>query len=171
VDPRELSSRLGLVTQDVILFDDSVRYNIAYGLEDVPEDRIVEAARAAHAHEFILQLPKGYDTEVGEKGVRLSGGQKQRIAIARALCRRPEVLLLDEATSSLDAESEALVQAAISNLIRDRTSVVVAHRLTTIQKADRIAVLDGGKITELGTHETLIAKNGRYADLYRLQQF
>lgn len=169
VDPRELASRLGLVTQDVILFDDTVSNNIAYGLEDVPEARIVEAAMAAHAHFFIQELPMGYDTMVGERGVRLSGGQKQRIAIARALCRQPEVLLLDEATSSLDVESEDLVQKAIANLVQDRTAVIVAHRLSTIQKADRIAVLDRGRIVELGTHESLLRKSGRYAELYRLQ--
>ncbi len=169
VDPKELAGRLGLVTQDVILFDDSVRNNIAYGLSQVDEDRVKAAAAAAHAHDFIMELPNGYDTLVGERGVRLSGGQKQRIAIARALCRQPEVLLLDEATSSLDVESEELVQRAIANLVRDRTAVIVAHRLSTIQKADRIAVLDRGRIVELGTHESLLRDSGRYADLYRLQ--
>jgi subfamily B ATP-binding cassette protein MsbA len=167
---RSLREQIGLVTQETVLFDDTVRANIAYGLKDVDEARIESAARAAFAHDFILDLPRRYDTEIGERGNRLSGGQRQRIAIARALLKNPPILILDEATSSLDAKSEQLVQQALSNLIKGRTTLVIAHRLATVRNADRIAVLDGGEVKEVGTHEELLRKpGGIYSRLYELQ--
>ena len=171
VDPADLRSRLGIVTQDVIMVDDTVFNNIAYGVENADPEAVEAAATAAQAWEFIIDLPEGVQTRVGEKGLRLSGGQKQRLAIARALFRNPEVLLLDEATSALDTESEKLVQVAIDRLIEDRTAIVVAHRLSTIRKADQIIVIENGAILEQGSHEELLAKNNRYAELCRLQQF
>jgi subfamily B ATP-binding cassette protein MsbA len=164
-----LRSQIGLVTQETILFDDTVANNIAYGREDIPRDRIQEAAQAAQATEFIEQLPQGYETGLGEKGTRLSMGQRQRITIARALLKDPPILILDEATSALDARSEALVQQALEVLMQGRTSLVIAHRLATVRKADRILVMDGGKIVEEGTHEQLLAKGGAYASLHKLQ--
>jgi subfamily B ATP-binding cassette protein MsbA len=160
---------IAVVTQDVILFNRSVRDNIAYGQADVSHDEIVEAARAALAHDFIMELPQGYDTLVGERGVRLSGGQRQRIAIARAILKRAPILILDEATSALDAESEMLVQQALANLMQHRTAIVIAHRLSTVRRADRIVVLDRGTIVEEGTHEELIRHGGLYNRLYELQ--
>ena len=151
-----LRAQIGLVTQETVLFNDTVRANIAYGLKDVDETRIESAARAAFAHDFILDLPRRYDTVIGERGSRLSGGQRQRIAIARAILKDPPILILDEATSALDAESERLVQGALSNLIKGRTTLVIAHRLATVRKADRIIVLDGGEVRETGTHEELM---------------
>jgi subfamily B ATP-binding cassette protein MsbA len=160
---------MGIVSQDTFLFDNSVRYNIAYGLQDVTEEEIVDAAKRANAYEFIVQLPQGLDTEIGDRGVMLSGGQRQRIAIARALLRDPDILILDEATSALDTVSERLVQEAIEELSRDRTTLVIAHRLSTIQKAYQIVVLDRGRIVEIGNHEELLAKNGYYSRLYAMQ--
>jgi subfamily B ATP-binding cassette protein MsbA len=164
-----LRSQLGLVTQELILFNDTVRSNIAYGLAEIPDEKIEAAARAAEAHEFILQLPQGYDSQIGEKGSMLSSGQKQRLSIARALLKDPPVLILDEATSALDAESETLIQSALANVMRDRTTFVIAHRLSTIRNADRIFVIDQGRIAELGTHEELCRLNGIYKKLYDLQ--
>ena len=164
-----LREQIGLVTQETILFNDTVRANIAYGLKDVDEARLESAARAAFAHDFILDLPRRYDTVIGERGNRLSGGQRQRIAIARALLKDPPILILDEATSSLDAESERLVQDALQNLIKGRTTLVIAHRLATVRNATRIVVLDGGEVKEVGTHEELLKKGGIYGRLYELQ--
>lgn len=164
-----LRSQIAVVTQATFLFNDTVRNNIAYGMPERPEDEFVAAAKAAHAHEFILALPEGYATRIGELGVRLSGGQRQRLAIARALLKNAPVLILDEATSSLDNESERLVQDAIEQLMVGRTVLVIAHRLSTIQKANRIVVLDNGHIMEEGPHEELLAQNTHYRRLYELQ--
>src|SRR5271156_2615781 len=150
---RSLREQIGKVTQETILFNDTVRNNIAYGQPDVPLSRVVEAAKAALAHDFILQMPDGYDTIIGEKGFRLSGGERQRLAIARAILKDAPLLILDEATSALDTESESLVQTALSNLMTGRTVVVIAHRLSTVRRATRIAVLEQGRITAIGSHE------------------
>jgi subfamily B ATP-binding cassette protein MsbA len=164
----DLRRQLGIVTQETILFHDTVGVNIAYG--QVPDrDRLISAARTANALEFIEALPQGFETLLGERGVRLSGGQRQRIAIARALYKNPSILIFDEATSALDTESEVLVQQAISRLMEDRTAIVIAHRLSTVQRADRILVIDGGRIVEQGTHSELLASEGRYSQLYELQ--
>ncbi|NLU40840.1 MAG: ABC transporter ATP-binding protein [Firmicutes bacterium] len=164
-----LRKQIGLVPQETILFGVTVRENIAYGNRDASFSSIVEAAKAAYAHEFIMKLPKGYDTQVGERGVALSGGQRQRIAIARAVLRNPRILILDEATSSLDSESEKLVQAAIDNLMKGRTTFVIAHRLSTVVNADLILVMDNGKIVESGSHSELVALGGLYSRLYAAQ--
>jgi len=164
-----LRSQIALVTQFTFLFNDTVRNNIGYGRAGTSEDAIIAAARAAHAHEFISELPDGYDTEIGELGLRLSGGQRQRIAIARALLKNAPILVLDEATSSLDNESERLVQVALQELMRGRTTLVIAHRLSTIRSADRIAVVVKGEIVEQGTHEELLALDAEYRKLYDLQ--
>ena len=164
-----LRAQIGLVTQETMLFDETVRANIAYGRGDIPLERVVEAARAAHAHEFISLLPEGYDTRLGERGARLSMGQRQRLAIARALLKDPPILLLDEATSALDAESESLVQEALEALMVGRTSLVIAHRLATVRRADRIVVLEAGKIVEVGKHADLLSRGGLYARLHELQ--
>jgi ATP-binding cassette, subfamily B, bacterial MsbA len=166
---RDLRALLGIVTQETILFHDTVRANIAYALEDASQEAVEAAARAANAHEFIAAMPAGYDTVLGEKGTRLSGGQRQRIAIARALLRNPPILILDEATSALDTESEHLVQEAVEQLMAERTVLVIAHRLSTVRRADRIVVMDGGRIVEEGTHDALIARGGVYRRLYRMQ--
>jgi subfamily B ATP-binding cassette protein MsbA len=164
-----LRRQIALVTQETVLFNDTVRYNITYGKPDATEGEIEDAARAALAHDFISELPQGYDTIVGERGIFLSGGQRQRLAIARALLIDAPVLILDEATSALDAESEQLVQRAIGNLIRNRTTIVIAHRLSTIRKADLIVVMERGQIIERGTHAELLERGGQYQKLYELQ--
>jgi subfamily B ATP-binding cassette protein MsbA len=164
-----LRKQIGKVTQETVLFNDTVRNNIAYGQPDVPMEKIEAAAKAAFAHDFILRLPEGYDTMIGERGARLSGGERQRLAIARALLKDAPILILDEATSSLDTESEAAVQAALGNLMQGRTVLVIAHRLSTVRRADRIAVMERGEITELGTHEELLLRGGTYSRLYKLQ--
>ena len=167
-----LRARIGIVTQDTVLFDDTIANNIAYGSPGVSRTTIEAAARTAHAHEFIVSLPKQYDTWVGERGQRLSGGQRQRVAIARALLRNSPILILDEATSSLDAESELLVQDALSHLMQDRTAFVIAHRLSTVRRADAIIVLEEGRVVETGHHDELLARPGSvYAKLYALQIF
>jgi subfamily B ATP-binding cassette protein MsbA len=169
VSLRSLRRQLALVTQQTILFNDTVRSNIAYGSQDCTDEEIVEAARAAYALDFILALPQGFDTIIGESGARLSGGQQQRLSIARALLKDAPILILDEATSSLDAESEREVQRALENLMENRTTIVIAHRLSTIKNADRIIVLKEGRLVEEGTHSELLARGGEYSGLYRLQ--
>jgi subfamily B ATP-binding cassette protein MsbA len=166
---RSLRQQLGIVTQETILFHDTVRANIAYGLAEATDEDVERAARAAHAHDFVSKLPEGYETVVGDRGVRLSGGERQRLAIARALLRNPPILLLDEATSALDTESERLVQAALEQLMRDRTVLVIAHRLSTVQHAHRILVFDDGRIVQHGTHASLLADGGPYRRLHELQ--
>jgi ATP-binding cassette subfamily B protein len=167
---RSVRSQIGVVLQEGVLFDDTVRDNIAFGRPGATVDEIERAARAAHAHEFIMKLPQGYDTRVGERGSLLSGGERQRIAIARALLKDAPILVLDEATSALDAESEDLVREALERLTKDRTTFVIAHRLSTVVKADRIAVVDAGTIVETGTHQELVKKRGRYANLFARQK-
>nr|WP_290222181.1 ABC transporter ATP-binding protein [Trichocoleus desertorum] len=166
---QSLRRAMGIVSQDTFLFNDSVLNNIAYGKEDATDEDVIEAAKRSNAYEFIVQLPQGFDTPLGDRGVLLSGGQRQRLAIARALLRNPEILILDEATSALDTVSERLVQQAIDELSRDRTTLVIAHRLSTVQKAHQIAVMDKGSVVELGSHEELLKQGGYYARLCLMQ--
>ena len=164
-----LRRQMALVTQETVLFNDTVRYNITYGRPGASDEEMRDAARTAFAHDFIMDLPSGYDTIIGERGIFLSGGQRQRLAIARAILMNAPVLILDEATSALDAESEQLVQRAIANLVRDRTTIVIAHRLSTVRRADNIVVMEAGRIIEQGTHKDLLARGGQYQKLYELQ--
>jgi subfamily B ATP-binding cassette protein MsbA len=166
---KSLRALIGVVTQDTLLFNDTIRANIAYGRSDLPLERVREAAAAAYADEFIMELPNGYDTTIGESGLRLSGGQRQRLAIARALLKNAPILILDEATSHLDTQSEALVQKALYNLMQGRTTLVIAHRLSTVTKADRILVMEAGRIVEEGSHAQLMARAGAYKKLFDLQ--
>jgi subfamily B ATP-binding cassette protein MsbA len=169
ITQESLRSQIGVVPQETLLFGGTVKENILYGKLEASEAEMIEAAKAANAHQFISDLPDGYETIVGERGVKLSGGQRQRVSIARAILKDPRILLLDEATSSLDSESEGLVQEALERLMQNRTTVIIAHRLSTVDVADRIATLEAGKLVELGTHQELLARDGLYARLYRMQ--
>jgi ATP-binding cassette subfamily B protein len=169
MDLHALRERIGIVPQDAVIFSSSALENIRYGSPNATDDEVKAAAQAAFAHEFIMALPEGYDTFLGERGVRLSGGQRQRVAIARAMLKNPPLLLLDEATSALDAESERMVQAALESAMRGRTTLVIAHRLATVQQADRILVLDHGRLVEQGSHTELVQQGGIYARLAELQ--
>jgi ATP-binding cassette subfamily B protein len=164
-----LSTAIGMVTQETYLFHDTIRTNLTYAKTDATQTEIESAARAANIHNFIMDLPDGYDTIVGERGYRLSGGEKQRIALARVILKNPRILVLDEATSHLDSESEALIQEALKRVMSGRTSIVIAHRLSTILAADLILVMDRGQIVERGTHEELLALGGLYSQLYETQ--
>jgi subfamily B ATP-binding cassette protein MsbA len=166
---RSLRSQIGVVAQETLLFSGSVRENLLYGKPDATDEEMIAAATAAHAHEFITNLPDGYDSLLGERGAKLSGGQKQRIAIARAFLSDPRILILDEATSALDSESEALIQEALAELMKGRTNIVIAHRLSTILGADRIAVMRNGKIVDCAAHEVLLGRCKLYASLYNTQ--
>jgi subfamily B ATP-binding cassette protein MsbA len=164
-----LRTQIGVVTQQTFLFNDTVRANIAYGSMEKPLDEVIAAARAANAHSFVERLPDGYETVVGELGVRLSGGERQRLAIARALLKNAPILILDEATSALDSDAELQVQQALERLMENRTTLVIAHRLSTVRRADRIAVIAHGQIIEQGTHDQLIARGGEYSRIHDLQ--
>jgi subfamily B ATP-binding cassette protein MsbA len=164
-----LRKHLGIVTQDIVLFNDTIKANIIFGRPDAADEEIIEAAKAAYAHEFIVELPNGYETIIGERGVMLSGGQKQRITIARAILRNPSILILDEATSSLDTESEQKVQMALERLMAGRTTIVIAHRLSTVQKATKIVVIDKRRVIQQGNHEELLSQGGLFQDLYTMQ--
>jgi subfamily B ATP-binding cassette protein MsbA len=167
---RTLRDKIGMVLQDNILFSESVKANILMGNPGAADEEVIAAAKAANAHEFITNLPEGYDTKIGERGVKLSGGQKQRVAIARVFLKNPPILVLDEATSALDLESEHLIQEALEKLAKDRTTFIVAHRLATITHADKIVVIEHGGVTETGTHHELMERKGSYYDLFTVQQ-
>jgi subfamily B ATP-binding cassette protein MsbA len=169
VGSKDLRNQIAVVTQEIILFNDTIRNNILMGRQGATEAEVIQAAKHAHAHEFILEKPEGYDTVIGERGAQLSGGQRQRIAIARAILRNAPILVLDEATSALDTESERIVQAALDDLMQGRTTICIAHRLSTVQKADQIVVLSEGRVVEQGTHAELLARSGTYKRLYDLQ--
>jgi ATP-binding cassette subfamily B protein len=164
-----LRAAIGVVPQDTVLFNDTIRYNIAYGRPGATQAEVEQAARAAQVHDFVLHLPDGYDTRVGERGLKLSGGEKQRVAIARTLLKDPRILILDEATSALDTRTEQDIQSALRTVARHRTTLVIAHRLSTVVDADEIIVLEGGLVAERGTHAGLLARGGRYARMWNLQ--
>jgi ATP-binding cassette subfamily B protein len=165
IKQEDLRRHIGIVQQDMYMFNGTVRENILYGKLDASDDQMIEAAKKAHIHDFVMTLPNGYDTEIGERGVRLSGGQKQRLSIARVFLKDPEILILDEATSALDNESERKIQSALAELTKGRTTLVIAHRLSTVRNADEIVVIEDGKVVERGTHQQLTEKNGSYARL------
>jgi ATP-binding cassette, subfamily B, bacterial MsbA len=167
IELHSLREQIGIVSQDIILFNDSVKENIAFGRPAASESDIIEAAKMAYADEFIRELPDTYETVIGERGLKLSGGQRQRIAIARAILKNPPILILDEATSSLDSVSEAIVQKALDLLMKGRTTIVIAHRLSTIRNADRILIIEKGRIADIGKHDELIERNGSYRELYQ----
>jgi ABC-type transport system involved in Fe-S cluster assembly fused permease/ATPase subunit len=165
-----LRAAIGIVPQDTVLFNDTIFYNIQYGRPDAPRDEVIAAARAAHIHDFIGRLPEGYNTRVGERGLKLSGGEKQRVAIARALLKNPPILIFDEATSALDSKTEKAIQSELDLAAIGRTTLIIAHRLSTVMNADEILVLDAGRIVERGTHRSLLEKDGLYAQMWALQQ-
>jgi ATP-binding cassette subfamily B protein len=165
-----LRQHIGIVPQDTVLFNDSILYNIAYGNPGASHDEIIQAARAASIHDFVTSLPEGYETQVGERGLKLSGGEKQRVAIARTLLKNPPILIFDEATSALDTRTERAIQAELDQIAKNRTTLIIAHRLSTVAEADEIIVLDHGRVIERGTHRALLQENGRYAQMWRLQQ-
>jgi ATP-binding cassette subfamily B protein len=170
VTQASLRSAIGIVPQDTVLFNDSIGYNIGYGRDGATQEEIEEAARGASIHDFILSLPDGYESQVGERGLKLSGGEKQRVAIARTLLKDPPILILDEATSALDSRTEAAIQETLQSVTARRTSIVIAHRLSTVVDADQIVVLDQGRVAERGTHSELLRRNGLYADMWARQQ-
>jgi ABC-type multidrug transport system fused ATPase/permease subunit len=170
VKQKSLRDKIGIVPQDTVLFNETVRYNIAYGRPDATEEEIEQAARIAQVHDFIMAQPRGYDTEVGERGLKISGGEKQRVAIARTVLKAPPILILDEATSALDTHTEMAIQSALDAVAKGRTSLVIAHRLSTVIGADQILVMDDGRIVERGNHAELLAKNGLYASLWKRQR-
>jgi ABC-type transport system involved in Fe-S cluster assembly fused permease/ATPase subunit len=170
VTQQSLRAAIGIVPQDTVLFNDTIYYNIQYGRPGAARDEVEEAARAAHIHDFIVSLPDGYRTEVGERGLKLSGGEKQRVAIARALLKNPAILIFDEATSALDSQSEKAIQAELDRIQVGRTTLMIAHRLSTVMGADQILVMEEGRIVERGTHDALLAAGDHYARMWRLQQ-
>jgi ATP-binding cassette subfamily B protein len=170
VTQKSLRRAIGMVPQDTVLFNDSIRYNIRYGKPDASDAEVEAAARLARIHDFVVSLPQGYDTSVGERGLKLSGGEKQRVAIARTILKNPRILLLDEATSALDTHTEREIQASLKSIARGRTTLIIAHRLSTVVDADEIIVLDQGAVAERGNHEALLARGGLYAAMWRRQQ-
>jgi ATP-binding cassette subfamily B protein len=170
VTQESLRQAIGIVPQDTVLFNDTIYFNIAYGRPEATREEVHAAARAAHIHDSIVGLPDGYDTQVGERGLKLSGGEKQRVAIARTVLKNPPILILDEATSALDTRTERAIQAELEEISKSRTTLTIAHRLSTVVNADEILVLEAGRIIERGTHASLVSANGRYAQMWRLQQ-